>query len=165
MTVRRLRVDEVAAWRDVRLRALADAPDAFEATHADWLGRPETAWVERTRALAEDDDTVMFVAEEDGVLVGAAGAFLDESAGGLPHLISMWVAPDARGRGVGRGLTAAVLEWASGHQAPAIRLFVVAGNEAAAALYQGCGFAYTGLEVPMRRKPELLEREMRRGLD
>jgi hypothetical protein len=53
MTVRRLRADEVLAWRDVRLRALADSPDAFESTYAESVRLGKEAWEERTGALAE----------------------------------------------------------------------------------------------------------------
>lgn len=161
MTVRRLGANEAQAWRALRLRALSDSPDAFESTYADSARLGDEAWVERTRSLADGGTSVMFVAEEGRTLVGAAGAFVDEPAGGLPHLIAMWVAPEARRRGIGQALTTAVLAWARERGSPAIRLFVVRGNDSAAALYHRCGFRPTGVVVPMARKPSLLEEEMR----
>jgi ribosomal protein S18 acetylase RimI-like enzyme len=165
MTVRRLRADEALAWRDVRLRALADSPDAFETTYADSARLGEEAWLERTGSLAEGRQSVMFVADEGGALVGAAGAFVDDHAGGLAHLISMWVAPEERGRGLGEALATAVVDWARERGCPAIRLFVVRGNGGATALYERCGFRSTGVLVPMPRRPTLLEEEMRLRLD
>jgi ribosomal protein S18 acetylase RimI-like enzyme len=52
----------------------------------------------------------------------------------------MWVAPEARGRGVGDALIAAVEQWARRSGAGTLLLSVAAGNAAAAALYRRNGF-------------------------
>jgi ribosomal protein S18 acetylase RimI-like enzyme len=95
----------------------------------------------------------------------AAGAFVDDGSGGLAHLVSMWVAPEARGRGLGEALATAVVDWARERGFPGVRLFVVRGNDGAAALYQRCGFRHTGVVLAMPRQPTRLKQEMTLRLD
>jgi ribosomal protein S18 acetylase RimI-like enzyme len=60
------------------------------------------------------------------------------------EVISMWVAPAARGRGVGDRLLAEVERWARERGARTLRLAVAAGNRPAVALYLRHGFRPTG---------------------
>jgi ribosomal protein S18 acetylase RimI-like enzyme len=63
---------------------------------------------------------------------------------GSVELISMWVAPFARGHGVGDSLANAILEWAREQQASRVALAVFEGNEPALALYRRHGFIDVG---------------------
>lgn len=164
MTIRRLRRDEVDGWRDLRLRMLTESPAAFGTTLETALAAPHEEWVARTEALATGSDRAMFVADEAGELVAGAGAVPDPDDAAVPHLVAMWVAPQARGRGVGRGLVEAVIDWARELGAPSIRLFVVDHNAGALALYERCGFRQTGHLVPLPRDPSVMEVEMRLDL-
>lgn len=60
---------------------------------------------------------------------------------GIPELISMWVSPAARGKGVGDRLVESVAQWARQQGATALGLEVVEDNEKATALYRRSGFA------------------------
>ena len=60
------------------------------------------------------------------------------------ELISLWVAPSARGRGVGDALVAAVVAWARAGGSGGIGLGVVVGNDAAVGPYLRHGFAFSG---------------------
>ncbi|GAA5158937.1 hypothetical protein GCM10023214_20740 [Amycolatopsis dongchuanensis] len=67
---------------------------------------------------------------------------------------SVWVSPHARGHRVGDRLLEAVEQWARGQGAVAVRLFVLAGNERAIALYRRHGFVAageSGAELRMRK--------------
>lgn len=161
MVVRRVRADEATAWRELRLRALREDPDAFASLYEEALALPAEAWTARVARLAEGNGQVMFVAEEDGRLLGMAGAFLDTEDSDLPHLISMWVAPEARGRGAGKRLVDAVAGWARDGGFASIRLFVVRGNATAARLYERCGFRLTGNTIRLARDPSVVDEEMR----
>ena len=50
ITVRELGPDDWETWRDLRLAALAEAPDAFHSRLTDWLGAGEREWRDRLAA-------------------------------------------------------------------------------------------------------------------
>jgi ribosomal protein S18 acetylase RimI-like enzyme len=64
------------------------------------------------------------------------------------QLISMWVDPRARGRGVARDLIRAVAGWTAARESTRVVLFVQEANEPAQALYRRAGFRATGDRAP-----------------
>jgi GNAT superfamily N-acetyltransferase len=82
---------------------------------------------------------------------------------GWVELISMWVAPFARGRGVGDALVGAALDWAREKQASGIALAVFEGNEHALALYLRHGFVDAG-EMAGSSRAAGIERKLVRHL-
>lgn len=108
--MRRIREEDWALARALRLRALADDPDAFAATLAEERARSDEAWKARARSNAEGDVTAGFFALRDGVEVGM---IVGVRTGQEIELNALWVAPEARGAGAGRALVAAVGAWAS----------------------------------------------------
>ncbi len=84
-----------------------------------------------------------FVAYLDDTAAGiVSGTALDED--GTVELISMWVAPFARGRGVGDALVDAVIAWARELGALRVALAVVESNASASQLYRRRGFVDAG---------------------
>jgi len=143
--VRRARPDEWATVRDVRLAAMADAPDAFASTLSREAGRTEPQWRSRIR------DWPWFLAWRAGTPAGLVAAVPDQAASGPSaagrrgwHLVSMWVSPAARGHGVADLLVGAVLDHAEAVGAPRVTLWVAFGNARARALYHRMGFTATG---------------------
>lgn len=134
--IRRLEPDDWAVWRAVRLKALREAPYAFGSAIADWQGAGdvEVRWRHRLEAVAFN-----VVAEVDGRAVGQASGTTPDASGDV-GLISMWVAPEARGRGIGEALVSAVADWAADQGATAVVLEVKRTNAAAIALYHRLGF-------------------------
>jgi len=65
------------------------------------------------------------------------------------QLISMWVADEARGRGVARALIGEVARWALGRGSTTVVLFVQEANTPARALYTRMGFTPTGDRAPI----------------
>lgn len=118
-------------WRCARIRALTESPQAYAPSVTLWTGSldTETRWRDR---LAEPG--AFFVAYDGSDPVGmVAGIPRDNGV----ELISMWVAVEARGQGVGRHLIAAVIDWGAG-QPTSLR--VIDSNLAAIAAYQSTGF-------------------------
>ena len=155
--VRPLRGDEWAAWRSLRLRALEDAPYAFSTTFQWASERPDQWWRERTASLAGSSRRVMFVAELGAALAACAGVDRDYDSDDVPTVISMWVAPEARRRGLARALLDAAVEFCRAAGGPVLRLFVIEGNDAARRLYLRYGFVETGR---IERDHARAEREM-----
>jgi ribosomal protein S18 acetylase RimI-like enzyme len=140
--LRRLTPDEWRLWRDVRLRALSEAPAAFGSTLAQWQGEDHDLEVRWRARLEEVPFNVVAVAEEGGPAVGqVSGVGPDDER--RVELISMWVDPAARGTGVGEALIDAVLRWAREQEAPTVVLSVKERNEPAIRLYRRMGFVRT----------------------
>lgn len=149
IALRVLTVDDWGAWREMRLQALAEAPGAFGSTRAEWQGAGDTEERWRKRLSDVPFNALASIEEEPAGMVSATAP--DEA--GTADLISMWVTPSARGRGVGDALIHAVLAWAKRQGARRIALDVVASNEPATALYLRNGFTFVD-EVPACGKCE-----------
>jgi ribosomal protein S18 acetylase RimI-like enzyme len=149
-SVRRLGAHEWRAYRDLRLRALGDSPDAFASTLEAARQRPEGYWVERLASGAASAWDLPLVAEEAGELVGLAWGTIDPAAPGTAHVIQMWVAPESRGRGCGSMLLDAIVAWAGEAQARSVVLSVACGDTPARRLYSRAGFRPVGGPEPLR---------------
>ena len=141
--VRRIGVDDWPLWRKLRLQALEEAPYAFSSRLADWQGRGDTEARWRGRV---SDVPLNIVADWQENAAGMASGTAPNPDGSV-ELISMWVAPFARGRGVGDALVNAVIEWAREQQASSVVLGVLEGNERAVAFYRRHGFIPVGASV------------------
>lgn len=146
--VRRIRTDDTALARRLRLAALADAPAAFEATLAEELAFPPAVWEQRTAANADGSRTVGFLALVSGRECGLVVALRDDPTPGAARLVSLWVEPGCRGRGAASALVEAVCDHARAWGCRVVALDVTEGNAAARALYRACGFVETGERGP-----------------
>lgn len=138
LTLRVLSPEDWPVWRDVRLAALADAPDAFKSRLEDWHRGGAKRW----RARLESPGSHNVIAFLDGEPVGLASGVPGD--GDAAELHSVWVSPLARGRGVANQLIAAVESWATRSSVSTLRLSVIPGNEPAIALYRRHGYQVTG---------------------
>jgi GNAT superfamily N-acetyltransferase len=134
----RLTSEDWQVYRDVRLRALADAPFAFGSS------------VQEEEMLTEDElrtkliHRMQLVAQEGTAIVGTVGGERCDDVDGAALLVSMWVCPLARGRGVGDLLVHTILDWATAQGHDQVRLWFAEGNQSAARLYSRHGFVLTG---------------------
>jgi GNAT superfamily N-acetyltransferase len=135
--VRQLTPDDWRTLREIRLAALADAPDAFMTTYADAVGLDEQQW--RVRTTRSD----MFAAFVGGEPVGLVGLFGPTAPAEDHTLIAMWVAPALRGTGVADSLIDAAVGRAASLGATGVRLEVAPGNVRAEKVYARHGFAPT----------------------
>lgn len=158
LAIRRIRADDADLLRQVRLAALADTPSAFAKTHEEEAAYDGAEWERRAADWAVGDAGVTFFAELDGPVVGLVGGH--RATPGQTELVSMWVAPQARGHGVGQALIDAVVAWATGDP---VELWVTHGNDPAIALYERAGFAVTDDVQPLPSDPCRNEIRMRRA--
>lgn len=133
--------DDWRVWRECRLASLADSPDAFSSTLAQWTGDGDTESRWRTRLATVAFNVVLTV---DGQPLGMVSATAPGHEGTV-ELMSLWVAPAARGQGVGDLAVAAVVAWAGAeHGDVSVVLSVKAGNTPAIRLYERHGFTDAG---------------------
>jgi GNAT superfamily N-acetyltransferase len=134
-SVRTIRLDESAALRALRLRALAEAPAAVASTLA-----AESAG---SIALAIDDER----------WVGMAGGYWFERDPGIAQLWGLWVEPAARGRRIGAALVGAIVDWAVSGGATYVRLGIIEPADDVRRFYARLGFVALDDPAPMRTDP------------
>jgi GNAT superfamily N-acetyltransferase len=143
--IRVLTPDDASSYREVRLRALREHPEAFATTVEEELERS----VEETRGrLAAGSHQVTFGAFADSRLVGIA-TIVRPSRIRTRHratIAAMYVVPEARGAGAGRALLKGCLRAAAEWQVTDVALAVTVGNDAARNLYASAGFVSYGVE-------------------
>jgi GNAT superfamily N-acetyltransferase len=159
MEIIRLDAGDEDRLRDVRLRALGDAPKAFASTYE----REERFSLDVWTARLTGDGSVNILAVDGGRAVGMTSARIEERPGSA-HLLGMWVAPEARGCGVGRRLIDAIVDWARERGIRELALWVTDANKPARALYDDSGFRPTGERQPLPSDPSIMESKLVRDL-
>jgi ribosomal protein S18 acetylase RimI-like enzyme len=100
----------------------------------------DAQWQAGAQSHSEGRSAVGFFALDEAVQCGLAlGVWL----GGEPpavELNALWIAPQTRGRGAGRALVAAVVDWARQRGATQLVLNVTEASRAARGLYEQLGF-------------------------
>jgi RimJ/RimL family protein N-acetyltransferase len=142
LKVRRLEMDDVTNYRELRLESLKNHPEAFSASWEDERARPDPWWGERLQTSAVFGGWI-----DDSPLLGVAGFHANGSAK-LRHkgfLWGMYVRPGARGSGLAASLVQRVIAHAR-TVVEEIGLTVVASNTAAHRLYSANGFEPYGFE-------------------
>jgi ribosomal protein S18 acetylase RimI-like enzyme len=158
--VRETVTDDWQALRDIRLEALRDAPAAFGSTYEREALRGEEHWHAR---IARGGTFLAYIpALSASEPVGLIGGYQEDPI--TVELVSMYVRPQARGRGVGEALVATVIDWATARNAASVHLWVTETNTPARALYERCGFQLTGERQPLPSDPSIGEVAMSRPL-
>lgn len=148
IVIRPARPDEWQVWRDLRLRALADSPDAFGETLASVQGKD---W----RALtAERPDDVALLAFREDVPVGMCAVHTKPL---VAKIFSMWVAPEARRERVGEQLLRQAIAMARIRGVAHVRLNVTDPQVAAKRLYLRLGFVETCAREPLRAETDVIK--------
>jgi ribosomal protein S18 acetylase RimI-like enzyme len=147
MEILQLPIDQWRDYRDLRLRALKEDPEAFSSSFADSLRQPDEFWQGRLTDAAEGTRSWLLFARQEGKLKGMIGAFLEEGATDTATIVSVYVAEEARGRGVAAHLMEAILRRLSeARSLVAAKLSVNTTQLAAIQLYRRFGFRETGVE-------------------
>lgn len=163
VSIQRIAPHNISLFKDVRLRALQEAPYAFGSTYAREVQFDETEWarrVDRWNGLRG----VGFVAMDGATACGIAGALLDDNDPTRVQLVSMWTAPTHRQLGIGRLLVDEVLNWARARSVRTMLLMVVENNDSAIRFYERLGFKKTGRTEPYPNNPSVFEYEMSQSL-
>src|SRR5215471_2014024 len=77
MRIRELERSEWELFRELRLRALAESPNAFARRFVDERGQPDAHWIRLTESVTMPGGQIMLLAEEDGRSFGLVFGLLD----------------------------------------------------------------------------------------
>jgi GNAT superfamily N-acetyltransferase len=159
-SIRTFAPHEWSTYRDLRLRALADSPDAFGSTLSLEDTRPDAEWLERLTVGTDTRRNLPLLAEVGGEPAGLAWGRIEESSPKVANLYQMWVAPEYRRLGAGQMLLEAVIDWAREVNAHQLALGVTLGDTPAMRLYKRAGFQPVGEPQPLRPGSDLMGQKM-----
>ncbi|WP_305787558.1 GNAT family N-acetyltransferase [Symbioplanes lichenis] len=189
LTVHRVRAEDAARMRALRLEMLADTPLAFLETLAQAAARSHADYRRRIEQAATGSQLAQFVAgptgpaglapadptpadptpagfaragTSTGRLIGHAGGTTLPEHPGATVVFAVYITPAHRGQGVLAALVDAVAEWSLACGRNELMLEVVVGNDRAVRAYERIGFEDTGVRVPHPVVPGLRELQMRR---
>jgi len=159
--IRTFAAHEWCIYRDLRLRALTDSPDAFGRTLAEEQDRSDAEWSSHLASGNDSSWDLPLVAEVDREPIGLAWGRIDRSNPDVANLYQMWVAPSHRCLGAGQMLLGVVIAWARAKNASYLNLGVTCGDSPAMRLYTRAGFEPTGRSQPFRPGSKLSGQPMR----
>jgi RimJ/RimL family protein N-acetyltransferase len=129
----------------MRLRSLAEDPDAFDQTVADAEAKGVEPLAEILALAAVGRELVLF-GEIDGEVAGLV--FVSRSrrprSQHRARLWGMWVAPQARSRGMGVALITQAVAWCRDQGVEMVDLWVVTDHRQAVRVYERAGFRICG---------------------
>ena len=163
IVIERISLSSAFVFKDVRLRALEEAPTAFSSTYAKEAAFPDDEWKKRAMRWSSGA-SAGFLAFDGNRGCGMVFSFAEELNPARAQVVSMWVAPEVRRDGVGRRLIETVAEWARGREMRELKLMVTSVNHGAIAFYERLGFRMTGMEEVYPNDASIRQFEMVLGL-
>ena len=160
LAVRPVLAHEWPMYRALRLRALQEAPDAFGSSFANEAMRSDAAWAQRILAATTSGKDCPLFACHGKQVCGLIWCKLSADQPSQADLYQMWVTPEARGRGAGRALLEAAVDWARKKGCRELHLGVTAADSPALRLYQSHGFRALGPLQPLREGSPLMVQAM-----
>ena len=151
--IRSLKPYQWPLLKAIRLRALADSPEAFGTTLAQALARTDAEWQENARRFTLLPPAACFLAFEADTPCGMANCFVTTEDPQVAELTAFWVAPERRGLGVAEALVADAAKWASAQTVTTLQAWVVEDNTRALTFYKMMGFSDTGQRQPHTPEP------------
>jgi len=140
VTVRTVSPKEWRTVKAVRLRALADAPGAFAESLSEAEATPYSVWQDRIKENSEGVFSISFLAFSTTEPIGMAVGLHRPKEAKEARMVSMWVAPEYRGKNVADQLLLAVVGWARKSKVEKLVASVAKDNPKAGSFYQRSGF-------------------------
>lgn len=149
MNIRQLGRDDGLAYRDVRLRALREAPTAFASTLAEESAHPEDFWRDLVARTADAMEAALFAVDRgDGALAGTAFVQVAVDPPNDGYVGAMWVDEDLRGGGWADALLEAAEQFAVRLGSTEVTLWVSENNPPAWRFYERHGYRATRTTEP-----------------
>ncbi|MDQ2710484.1 MAG: GNAT family N-acetyltransferase [Actinomycetota bacterium] len=137
ISVRLLRVEDWRDYREVRLAALQESPQAFQATYAEEATKLEPHWRD---CMGQAD---RLLAEREGTPLGVASVMMNDAATQSADLCDLWVKPEVRNTGIASRLAQAAADQAVQDGCTHLFYWVSTENGRAIAFASNAGFRVT----------------------
>ena len=142
--IRLLGQDEWQFYREVRLAALRDAPEAFVARAEDEAACGDDFWRERMNRARR------IVAESDDGPVGLVGLGLHDDDPESGEVFGLWTSPAVRGQHVARDLVSTAARKATADGCRRLYFWAISDNASAVGFASSFGFRPTSKRRPVR---------------
>lgn len=142
--IRTLKSDEVDLFKELRLRAIDDTPQAFVESRKEAMGRSAVEWRELAELVAGQSGSVMFVAEEDKQTSGFIFGRIDPDERLVGHIGGLWVDRKYARRDTADALLESTIHWARSCGLQRLLLMVADGASVPERVYLNAGFRNTG---------------------
>lgn len=129
-------------YRDLRLEALRESPDAFVSSYDEESRYDDDHWQEQLRGNR------LLIAERNGTPVGVMGLGVNAEDDEVGEVLGLWVDPQARRDRVAAGLVGAAVEQAVDQGRKRLYFWVGSDNGAAVAFASTIGFRPTSERRP-----------------
>jgi GNAT superfamily N-acetyltransferase len=160
LSIHPLAPSEWRVYRDLRLQALRDSPDAFSSRYEHEDARDDSDWAARISAAVTSTSAQVLIAYQHTQPCGLVWCKSLDAEPPVVELFQMWVAPSSRGTGAGRALLDAATAWAVSRGAQRVCLGVTLADSPAMQLYQSSGFRPVGEPEPLRQGSALTSQSM-----
>lgn len=136
----KLRVGEWPLYKQIRVEAVTDSPQAFGSNRDQQLAHPDSFWQQRLEEAERGEQQWLLFARSGKDLVGMIGAYGEEETPQEATVISVYVTPSARGKGISTLLMRAILDELKKAGIHKVWIGVNIQQKAALHLYQKTGF-------------------------
>lgn len=163
IVLRRLRPEDWARQRDLRLEMLADTPIAYLEALETARARPDVYWEILIAGRVTATVSAQWVLDAGDRHVGTMSCVIEDDDS--VQVVAVYLAPAYRGRGFLARMLAEVAEWAHRRGVTTLTLNVAQENGRAVEAYRKLGFVPTGRTFPHPLYPQITEVEMSRAVN
>lgn len=143
-TIRRIAKGEWMLYKQMRLAALKDAPEAFSTTYESASQRSPESWANQADGSAEGSARFTFLAFVDDKPAGLAALYRDADGVNQGEIIQVWISPAFRSSGLASELIDFIFQCAKHNGFDKIRAEVMVSNKRAIRFYEKSGFKIDG---------------------
>lgn len=146
VSIRHAVAEDAEPYRELRLEALKNHPDAFGMDYEVVLSRPEEYW---TNTLTiNPEEKALYFAFAGEKLIGMTGIYknMGKKARHSANVWGVYVRKGWRGKRISEVLLRSCLGWAREQGLSIVKLAVVTSNTSALKTYERCGFSIYGIE-------------------
>lgn len=139
ITIKNFCEEQWQKYREIRLLAIKTDPLSYTSSYEEEVELSEHEWRSRINAMS-----FALVDEQVVALIG----LLKNQPLSVKHcaeIVSLWVKPEMRGRGIGKMLLKSIMENASSNGIKKLIVYATASQEHAIATYESAGFIATGI--------------------
>jgi len=146
--IRPVRPEDVWVYRQLRLEALKNHPEAYTSDYETNLAWPEEKWAERLSSPPGGPEKVTFFAEAGGQALGMGTVVRGDSpkTAHTGTVVGIYVQPEWRGSRLSAALIQACEDWARSRGIQILKLAVMSSNAPAIRVYTACGFRVYGVD-------------------